>query len=53
MVPQLRVVKTPDAPNEADAITGATRTSNAFEGILNTDYNAHKTAWETYQGGNN
>ncbi|MFU8792982.1 MAG: FMN-binding protein [Acholeplasmataceae bacterium] len=52
MVPVLRVVKSPTEPNEADAITGATRTSNAFEGILNTDYEAHKAAWTSYQGGN-
>lgn len=53
MIPELLVVKSADAPNEADAITGATRTSNAFQGILNTDYQNHKTAWESLNGGSN
>ncbi len=31
--------------NQVDSITGATRTSDAFEGILNTDYEDHITVW--------
>lgn len=31
--------------NQVDSITGATRTSDAFEGILNTDYEEHITVW--------
>lgn len=33
------------ASNEVDSITGATRTSNAFEVILNTDYEKYAAAW--------
>lgn len=36
----------PNADNEVDAITGATSTSTRFEIILNSNYQAHKTAWE-------
>ena len=32
-------------PNEIDSIVGATRTSKAFEFILNTNYAAHLAAW--------
>lgn len=35
--------------NQVDAITGATRTSEAFEGILNTDYNEIIGAWTAQQ----
>jgi Na+-transporting NADH:ubiquinone oxidoreductase subunit C len=35
--------------NEVDAITGATRTSDAFEGILNETYNTLIPIWETNQ----
>ncbi len=37
----------PNGPNEVDAITGATRTSEAFEDLLNQNYSDHKTAWES------
>lgn len=46
MVPSLDITKegaTED--NEVDAITGATGTSNAFEEILNTDYQTYSAAW--------
>lgn len=36
----------PNADNEVDAITGATSTSTRFEIILNSNYQAHKQAWE-------
>lgn len=36
----------PNAPNEVDSITGATRTSTAFEGMLNEAYNARRSALE-------
>lgn len=36
--------------NEVDAITGATRTSNAFEGMLNDSYNMYKAVWEESEG---
>ncbi len=41
----------PEASNEVDAIIGATRTSNAFEGMLNRAYEEHKAAWDAYDGG--
>ena len=41
----------PEASNEVDAILGATRTSNAFEGMLNAAYEEHKAAWDAYDGG--
>lgn len=41
----------PEASNEIDAIIGATRTSNAFEGMLNRAYEEHKAAWDAYDGG--
>jgi Na+-transporting NADH:ubiquinone oxidoreductase subunit C len=34
-----------DLSNEVDSITGATRTSNAFQTILNESYAAHAVAW--------
>ena len=53
MVPQLEINQ-PDAsankPNEVDTITGATRTSKAFEGMLNVSYTAAAAAWA--KGGN-
>lgn len=53
MLPQLEINQ-PDAsankPNEVDTITGATRTSKAFEGMLNTSYTAAAAAWA--KGGN-
>lgn len=33
--------------NQIDSIVGATRTSEAFEDILNTDYLNHKSVWES------
>jgi len=46
--PEILVRKdtSPNADNEVDAITGATGTSSRFELILNTNYQAHKAAWE-------
>lgn len=43
MTPELTFAAagTPRQPNQVDAITGATRTSNAFLGILNGSYNEH------------
>lgn len=35
-----------NAPNEIDAIAGATRTSERFEVIFNTTYEAAKAAWD-------
>jgi len=35
----------PNAENEVDAIAGATRTSNAFETIINQTYALYKNAW--------
>lgn len=35
--------------SQVDAITGATRTSDAFETLLNTDYVEHKAVWEANQ----
>ncbi|MCR3905487.1 MAG: FMN-binding protein [Tenericutes bacterium] len=49
MVPELIISKTadPDADNEVDAITGATRTSSAFRNILNNAYALHLDAWNS------
>jgi Na+-transporting NADH:ubiquinone oxidoreductase subunit C len=49
MVPTLEINKDPsaNADNEVDAITGATRTSDAFEIIMNDNYSLYKTAWES------
>lgn len=35
--------------NQVDSITGATGTSNAFETLINLDYQAYIDAWESYQ----
>lgn len=44
--PSISIVKAPtDSSNEVIAISGATRTSSAFENILNTSYAAAKAAW--------
>lgn len=49
MVPTLQINKDSSAnlPNEIDAITGATRTSEAFEIIMNDNYVVYKAAWES------
>lgn len=49
MIPTLEINKDPsaNAENEVDAITGATRTSEAFEIIMNDNYVLYKTAWES------
>lgn len=43
MTPDIMIEKntSANAPNEVDSITGATRTSDAFELILNTAYESH------------
>lgn len=52
MTPSIDVTKEgATEPNQVDAITGATGTSNAFEGILNANYAEYSEAWEAYQGG--
>lgn len=52
MTPAIDVTKEGSTePNQVDAITGATGTSNAFEGILNANYAEYSEAWEAYQGG--
>lgn len=50
MVPNILIANdsSENADNEVDAITGATRTSKAFELILNTAYTEHLNAWESY-----
>lgn len=35
----------PNEPNQVDAISGATRTSNSFSTIINTSYASFKNAW--------
>jgi Na+-transporting NADH:ubiquinone oxidoreductase subunit C len=49
MVPSLEINKdsNPNKDNEVDAITGATRTSKAFELLINEAYTLHLAAWET------
>ena len=49
MVPTLEIRKDSSANkvNEIDAITGATRTSEAFEIIMNDNYTLYKAAWES------
>lgn len=49
MVPTLQINKdsSVNLPNEIDAITGATRTSEAFEIIMNDNYVVYKAAWES------
>lgn len=46
---QIDVIKgaTVLSDNQVDSITGATRTSDAFELILNTDYQSYLTIWES------
>ena len=47
MIPSIDVTKEgATEPNQVDAITGATGTSNAFEGILNDNYDAYSAAWQ-------
>jgi Na+-transporting NADH:ubiquinone oxidoreductase subunit C len=48
MIPTLLIDKdtAPNEDNEVDAITGATRTSKAFELILNNAYATHVAVWE-------
>ncbi len=48
MVPSLEINKdsSPNKDNEVDAITGATRTSKAFELLINEAYTLHLAAWE-------
>lgn len=49
MVPTLLINKDSAAnlPNEVDAITGATRTSEAFEIIMNDQFAIYQTAWNS------
>lgn len=49
MTPQLLIAKdtAPNQDNEVDSITGATRTSTAFQNILNAAYAAHQSAWDS------
>ncbi len=51
MTPELMIEKntSANAPNEVDSITGATRTSDAFELILNNAYNAHLSMWQNLE----
>ncbi|PAT01474.1 hypothetical protein CI105_06190 [Candidatus Izimaplasma bacterium ZiA1] len=48
MLPSIDIIK--DAitleNNQVDSITGATKTSDAFETILNTTYSTYKTIWD-------
>lgn len=47
MTPSIDVTKEgATEPNQVDAITGATGTSNAFEIILNDNYDAYSAAWQ-------
>ncbi len=47
MTPEIDVTKEgATEPNQVDAITGATGTSNAFEGILNDNYAEYSAAWQ-------
>jgi Na+-transporting NADH:ubiquinone oxidoreductase subunit C len=50
MVPTIEINKdpAPNKPNEVDAITGATRTSDSFETILNENYTMYLDAWNSY-----
>ncbi|HOI46890.1 MAG TPA: FMN-binding protein [Bacilli bacterium] len=51
MLPSIQIIKNAtDSPNEVNAISGATRTSNAFANILNTSYASAKTAWDARNG---
>jgi Na+-transporting NADH:ubiquinone oxidoreductase subunit C len=51
MTPELMIEKdtSTNDPNEVDSITGATRTSDAFELILNNAYNAHLSMWQNLE----
>lgn len=51
MTPELMIEKDTSAndPNEVDSITGATRTSDAFELILNNAYEAHQSLWQSLE----
>jgi Na+-transporting NADH:ubiquinone oxidoreductase subunit C len=47
MTPAIDVTKEgATEPNQVDAITGATGTSNAFEGILNDNYAEYSAVWQ-------
>lgn len=48
IAPSIRILRNanPDDPNEVDAITGGTRTSERFEIILNEAYSVHRAAWD-------
>lgn len=48
IVPQIEINQDSgeNKPNEVDAITGATRTSKAFETILNTEYQRYIDVWQ-------
>lgn len=51
MQPSIQIIKNAtDSENEVNAISGATRTSNAFANILNTSYAKAKTAWDAIKG---
>jgi Na+-transporting NADH:ubiquinone oxidoreductase subunit C len=51
MLPSIQIIKNAsDSPNEVNAISGATRTSNAFANILNASYAEAKTAWDQLNG---
>lgn len=51
MTPELLIEKdtSENEPNEVDSITGATRTSDAFELILNNAYEAHQSMWQNLE----
>jgi len=51
MTPELMIEKDTSAndPNEVDSITGATRTSDAFELILNNAYETHQSLWQSLE----
>ena len=51
MIPELKIEKNTASndPNEVDSITGATRTSDAFEQILNDAYIAHQSMWQNLE----
>jgi len=48
VIPSLEINQdaSPNQENEVDAITGATRTSKAFEEIINNAINRYRSAWE-------
>lgn len=48
MLPEINITKNPtNLENDVIAISGATRTSNAFKNILNQSYQSAKTEWES------